>query len=620
LDSFHDRRSGYWYTVTAAGVQAEGTIANEKEFTADWDAVWQSAVARSDSGWSCEIRIPFQSIRHGGAREDGWGIGFARYIERRAERTFWPPVDPQKDFYLSQVGTLYGLKNIASPAHIEVLPHAVGRWDAEANDGEWHSENEYENLGFYLKAVPSAAMTLDFAYEPDFAQVDVDAQEINLSDYPIFLSEKRPFFLENKQLFEELPYYLFYTRRITDPDYAGRLNLQKGRVRASIIAGKNRRPDDILQDAAAGRVVLNLGRVHRIGVTSTMLHQEHYTATAAALDARFRWRTQDRLLLWFSGVNREDTTPLSEGRTCMPQDDPYESRIAFLRDWEFVEHDIAVTYRGTDYDVNDLGYTDYSNVLRYSTWFGQSYYPRNSFLRLIYFDVNAYTEAFTDNSHRDGEASFDIAGTTTSNWNGGMGFEWDDRFRRSYTSDGEFRDNFYRQYGRFNTEYYRGWYHWTWLNSDTRKPVEYHHDLYYAAYRGGKAFAYDPRITWKPRANLQFSEELSWRRLWGVKDFEDGDYQLWISNIRWSPCLNLSLRATVQYAQRLEWIERAIQTNLLLAWNWNPGSWFYLVYDETGRMLREDLPNGYCRDRTLTESRPGDRTLRAKLTYFFTVP
>ncbi|MBU1636912.1 carbohydrate binding family 9 domain-containing protein, partial [bacterium] len=236
LDSFHDRRSGYWYTVTAAGVQAEGTIANEKEFTADWDAVWQSAVARSDSGWSCEIRIPFQSIRHGGARADGWGIGFARYIERRAERTFWPPVDPQKDFYLSQVGTLYGLKNIASPAHIEVLPHAVGRWDAEANDGEWHSENEYENLGFYLKAVPSAAMTLDFAYEPDFAQVDVDAQEINLSDYPIFLSEKRPFFLENKQLFEELPYYLFYTRRITDPDYAGRLNLQKGRVRASIIA------------------------------------------------------------------------------------------------------------------------------------------------------------------------------------------------------------------------------------------------------------------------------------------------------------------------------------------------------------------------------------------------
>jgi hypothetical protein len=122
LDSFHDRRNGYWYTVTAAGVQAEGTLANENEFTADWDAVWQSAVSKCDSGWMAEFRIPFQSIRHGGVREDGWAIAFSRRIQRASESSFWPPVDPQKEFHIGSAATLYGLDNIAGSAHVEVPP------------------------------------------------------------------------------------------------------------------------------------------------------------------------------------------------------------------------------------------------------------------------------------------------------------------------------------------------------------------------------------------------------------------------------------------------------------------------------------------------------------------
>ena len=86
LDTFHDRRNGYWFTLTAAGVQAEGNFFNEADLSASWDAVWRSAVALTDSGWSCKLRIPFHVLRHGGEREDGWGISFARKILRKKKR------------------------------------------------------------------------------------------------------------------------------------------------------------------------------------------------------------------------------------------------------------------------------------------------------------------------------------------------------------------------------------------------------------------------------------------------------------------------------------------------------------------------------------------------------
>jgi hypothetical protein len=494
----------------------------------------------------------------------------------------------------------------------------VGRWDAEPVDGKWHSENEIENFGFYLKAVPSAAMTLDFAYQPDFAQVDVDAEVINLEDYPVFFTEKRPFFLENKQIFEEIPFRLFYSRRITNPDYAGRTNFQKGNFRASVLAGKNRTQEDVLQDAVAGRAVWNLGRANRVGLTSTYLNQDGYSARAAAIDARLRWRERDYLLLWAAGVDRSgDGVRWSESHTAVNDVNPMEARIYSSRDLNFVFWDLALTYRGTDYDIDDLGWNDYSNLMRQAIWFYKNYYPRTTSIRSVGWDIYSHTETLTDNTRREARSYFDIYLDTRSNWNAGFGMEWKDDFRRRYTFDGEFRDNF----GMFNTEYYRGWRHWTWVNSDNRKPVEYRHDFEYSSFRDGRSIQYAPTLLWKPRSNIEISETLSWFRIWDVFDYEDKtlDFSVWSTKLQWSPRLNVTVRATVQYRDDPEQIASVdnpepvsadnLLTNLLLAWNWNPGSWFYLVYDEAGRPVH---PAAY--------DQPGGRTIRAKLTYFFTVP
>ena len=159
-----------------------------------------------------------------------------RSIDRRREALFWQPVNNQRGLRVNEFGTLAGLENIGSSAHLEVRPHVVGRWDAPQN-AKWASHTEAEDLGFYLKYVPKSSWAADFAYQPDFAQVDVDEEVINTSDYPVFLTEKRPFFLEVGNFFETSPIQLLYTRRITDPDFVTRVYISVGEVSGDGVGG-----------------------------------------------------------------------------------------------------------------------------------------------------------------------------------------------------------------------------------------------------------------------------------------------------------------------------------------------------------------------------------------------
>ncbi len=638
LDTFHDHRTGYWFTVTAAGVQAEGTFFSENNLSNSWDAVWESAVAITDSGWSVELRIPFQIMRHGGPREDGWGVAFARKIYRINEAGFWPPVDPEIGWKASKIATLSGLDDIASSAHLEVLPHVVGRWDApvertEAYElaQEFRSENEWENLGLTLKYVPSAALSIDAAYQPDFAQVDVDEAVINLTDYPVFLSEKRPFFLESKEYFEETPYTFVYTRRVADPDYGGRVNYQQGNIKASFLAGKNRlsyfdeqfETRGLLQDAFVGRTTLNSGR-HRFGLTGTYLNQTGYSAAAAGFDAKFRWRVRDQLNLWFAGVDRSGTPVQHWYRVTEVSDEqPVEARVGYIRDYGPFRSELAAAFRGTDYDINDLGWGDPSNQLRQALWIGDNYYLKGTAFRNVGFDINSLRTTLTTGDAAEGYANFNLFTTTRTNWDLGGGMEWGDDFRRRNVGPdgGEFRDNF----GSFNHEYYKYFWHWAWLWSDQTKPFRYGSDFRYRTFRDGNAFGFEPEISWRPRSNIELGAEVDWTRVWDSKTFVDtsgvpevADFRNWILKANWSPSLKLSFRATVQWVEK-EWEDygtprpysgrNRLYGNYLLAYNWSPGSWCYLVYDETFRDVE-----------TRDNNAPSERTLRAKLTYFFTVP
>lgn len=606
LDTFHDRRNCYWFTLTAAGVQSEGTIANENSYDNAWDAIWESAVVRTDSSWNAEVRIPFASFRHGGAREDGWGVNFARVIHRRSEGSFWQPVNRQRGFRVSEMGVLKGLRDISTGAHLEALPHAVGRWDAAAlNDagdasGKWKSGNEWENIGLYIKAVPSGSVTMDLAYQPDFAQVDVDQEVINLSDYPVFLQEKRPFFIEAKELFDTAPITMLYTRRIADPDYGGRLNGQVAAGKFSILGGKNRSEYGTLQDAAAGRMQWNIGKRNDAGTTVTYLQEKGHHANTIEQDARVRWGKDNSLQIAFAAVERS-------GLDKQPVISSLSNRMNFgILRWQ-----AGLIYSGTDFNISDLGFQRYSNRSEQWTWVGNEYYSKKGPFESNGFDLNLNHQTTVDGKNDSYSGSLSCYNKLRNQWWFGGGIEGGQNVRRRYADDDEsadYRDNF----GRFNPEEHAYNWKWFWFDSDSRKPIELHHSLGRGTFREGKELDLFQSVVWKPRANLESTVAINWSGLRGVSDFNNYDpteYRIWRWTLRFSPTLTTSFRGTIQWLHDNDGdISDELLTNLLYAWNWRPGSWFYVVYDEGGRTTDP-----------LALKKPGDRTLRLKWTYFFTV-
>jgi len=642
FDSFHDHRNCYYFGVTAAGGQIDGVMSNESNSDDTWDGVWESAVGRTDSGWVAELRIPFSSFRHGGARADGWGTNFERAINRRQEDVFWQPVNDQRGVRVGEFGTLLGLENIGASRHLDLRPHVVGRWDAPQNR-TWASRNEWENLGIYVKYVPSSSWTADFTYQPDFAQVDVDEEVINTSDYPVFLTEKRPFFLEVGNFFDTSPIQLLYTRRITDPDFGGRIYGQSEKFRGMVLGGQNRTADGHGQAVGAGRASWNVGRYSSVGFTGTAVYQDaartdilldehnrshnhanNFYATTGGIDSRIRWSEENNWAVSGAGVSRVaelwDTDPV-ESAPHRYDRQPFEARSNLHLSLHPLpmKLDLNDSYRGQDYNINDLGWGDFSNSIEHHVSLSNIWQVRPTFIRTYMLDLEGWQRMVPDGRFPEGGVFFNTSITTKSNIDVGAGTDWGVDRRRVYTNslfDGEFRDSYFELpgYGRFNFEKHPYHTQWGWLETDDRRWLIYATETNIGTFREGQKQIWNNKLTVKPRTNLETSLTVDWTKLWDVGDLNDyapTEARIYYWSTHYSPTLDLSLRATLQWIDKGDgqitgYPGRTLLTNLLLAWNWRPGSWVYLVYDE-GRTT----PLNYHTE--------GDRTIRAKATYFFTV-
>lgn len=637
LDTFCDRRSGYYFGVTAAGVQFDGTFNNETDRDDTWDGIWESAVAQNDSGYVVEMRIPFQSIRHGGPMPGGWGFNVARWLERNVELDSWTKFDRPTGNRVNVWGTLKGLNEIESARHVELLPHAVGRWDAN-DGGKWHSVNEWENIGIDLKLVPSSSWTLDLTYQPDFAQVDVDDEVINLSDYPIYLEEKRPFFLESLGLFNGMPVRMLYTRKIADPDFGARVTAQKGSTRSSILAARNKTEDGLLQAAFAGRAVRNLGRSSSIGLTTTSLSDTGFHAHTAAVDGRFRWGNEHEITLFAAAIDKEvgahnDILEDVNGNdsTLFVPTDSYQSQPVALRSTLFLAFDkwrgsTGVTYKGQDFDVNDLGFTGYSNTISHSIWVQRvMYMPKGAMIDVMRHNINYWQEFFPDGSHWEKGGNYNGYARFDNNWffGGGLG-GGDGYFRYTYDEDDgdDVTDFRYRHnFGPYRIDYHLWHSQWIWFNSDYRKPIATSMNIENASLRDGFRRAVDTEVLWKALPSLELRVNHTYIQIDDVSDKHNGDltdYSILRFKTRWSPTLDLSLRATLQLVNEMVREhdlddENAILFNMLVAYNYAPGSWFYVVYDDSRDWSVED-------GQTIGRWNVGDRTIRMKWTWFVSLP
>ena len=227
FDSYHDKRTSFHFSVSAGGVKNDAVQINDKEdFDETWDPIWFVKTNITEYGWVAEIRIPLSQLRFDAKEEQVWGMAVARSIFRLDEMDFWEVIPEDVSGFTSHFGELHGLRNIKPKRQIEIAPFVMSK----LNLHEKEESNPYRtgrtfgyDAGLDGKIGITNNLTLDFAINPDFGQVEADPSEVNLTAFESFFEEKRLFFIEGSNITDYQltpggsPWArdnLFYSRRI----------------------------------------------------------------------------------------------------------------------------------------------------------------------------------------------------------------------------------------------------------------------------------------------------------------------------------------------------------------------------------------------------------------------
>ncbi len=204
FDSLHDQRSGFSFVVNVAGARADQQIINSG-FNTDWDGVWDARTSQNEEGWIAELQIPFKTLRFSNDPNQVWGVNMSRRLLRLNEESYWAPIPVRYNLArVSLAGTLEGLEGISQGRNLKVTPFVtaggVQSRPRAQPPGDFSTDRDFDG-GVDLKYSVTPSLTLDATYRTDFAQVEVDRQQVNLTRFNLFFPEKRDFFLENAATF-----------------------------------------------------------------------------------------------------------------------------------------------------------------------------------------------------------------------------------------------------------------------------------------------------------------------------------------------------------------------------------------------------------------------------------
>ncbi len=209
LDTFYDRRNAVTFYVNSLGAFTDMQITNEGNPNRDWNPIVDIQTGRFDGGWTVEIAIPFKSLRYRAGREQVWGIQLRRNVIRKNEwnyLTFLPLSVAGNGsmglFRVSMYGTLVGIEAPPSGLNLEVKPYAISGLETDMTVDPVISNDVNVNAGLDVKYGITENLTADLTFNTDFAQVEVDEQQVNLTRFSLFFPEKREFFLEGRGIFD----------------------------------------------------------------------------------------------------------------------------------------------------------------------------------------------------------------------------------------------------------------------------------------------------------------------------------------------------------------------------------------------------------------------------------
>jgi len=220
FDSYHDRRTGFEFDVSAAGQKVDLVVTNPCVVDMNWNAVWYAKTGKEDSAWTTEIEIPLSQLRYSKDSVQVWGLHAWRWIDRVQQESEWELQSSTGPGILYLFGELHGIKDLPTSRRIEIMPYMSGKFNtfkAEPNNPFTNKGRSWAgNVGLDAKIGLASNFTVDMTVNPDFGQVEADPSMMNLTAFETFYDEKRPFFLEGKNIFnfDFDNSSLFYSRRI----------------------------------------------------------------------------------------------------------------------------------------------------------------------------------------------------------------------------------------------------------------------------------------------------------------------------------------------------------------------------------------------------------------------
>ena len=205
LDTYYDRRNGYFFQVNPIGGLYDAYLTDGGE-NKDWNPVWDVRTGRFEGGWTFEMAIPFRSLRYQPGKAQVWGVNFRRVVQWKNEHSYVVPVPASFGsgwgiYEMSLSGTLVGLEAPPGGKNLEIKPYGISGVTTDRRATPPISDTLDGDLGLDVKYGVTQNLTADFTYNTDFAQVEVDEQQVNLTRFSLFFPEKREFFLEGQGVF-----------------------------------------------------------------------------------------------------------------------------------------------------------------------------------------------------------------------------------------------------------------------------------------------------------------------------------------------------------------------------------------------------------------------------------
>ena len=206
LDTYHDHRTAFSFTLSVSGLKSDEFVSNDgAQWDGTWNPIWDAATNIDSLGWTGEARIPFSQLRYSNQENPVWGLEVNRRLFRKEERSSWQHIPQNGSGWVSQFGELHGLSNLPTSKQIELAPYVLAQTERfEQQQGNPFRDGTDHKLSAGLDGKFSVTrdLILDFTINPDFGQVEADPGAVRLDGYEIFFEERRPFFIESRNIFD----------------------------------------------------------------------------------------------------------------------------------------------------------------------------------------------------------------------------------------------------------------------------------------------------------------------------------------------------------------------------------------------------------------------------------